>query len=62
MREFARIWQAADKIVYSTTLEAVSSARTRIEPGFDPDAVRQLKTGSSASSVGWLGPAGKRWT
>jgi dihydrofolate reductase len=44
MREFARIWQAADKIVYSTTLEAVSSARTRIEPGFDPEAVRQMKT------------------
>src|SRR4030081_1085232 len=30
-RDFARIWQAADKVVYSTTLEAVSSARTRIE-------------------------------
>jgi dihydrofolate reductase len=44
MRDFAELWQAADKIVYSTTLETVSSARTRIEPGFDPDAVRQLKT------------------
>ena len=44
MREFAEIWQAADKIVYSKTLETVSSARTRIEPVFDPEAVRQIKT------------------
>ena len=41
--DFARIWQAADKIVYSKTLQAVSSARTRIERDFDPDAVRRLK-------------------
>jgi dihydrofolate reductase len=43
IRDFAEIWQAADKIVYSRTLEAVSSARTRIERDFDPEAVRQLK-------------------
>ncbi len=43
MRDFAEIWQAADKIVYSKTLEAVSSARTRIERDFDPEAVRQMK-------------------
>jgi dihydrofolate reductase len=43
MRDFAEIWQAADKIVYSKTLAAVSSARTRIERDFDPDAIRQLK-------------------
>ena len=42
-QEFARIWQAADKVVYSRTLETVSTARTRIERDFDPDAVRQLK-------------------
>ena len=42
-RDFAEIWQAADKIVYSTTLESVSSARTRIERDFDPEAVRQWK-------------------
>src|SRR6476660_9580674 len=42
-REFAAIWQAAEKIVYSRTLEAVSTARTRIEREFDPDAVRQAK-------------------
>jgi dihydrofolate reductase len=43
MRDYARIWQAADKAVYSSTLDAVSSARTRLEREFDPDAVRQLK-------------------
>jgi dihydrofolate reductase len=43
MRDFAQIWQAADKIVYSKTLEAVSTARTRIERDFDPEAVRQMK-------------------
>ena len=46
VRDFAEIWQAADKIVYSTTLEAVSSARTRIERDFDPEAVRQMKATS----------------
>jgi dihydrofolate reductase len=43
MQEFAEIWQAADKIVYSKTLQTVSSAKTRIERDFDPEAVRQLK-------------------
>jgi dihydrofolate reductase len=43
VRDFAALWQAADKIVYSRTLEAVSSARTRIERDFDPEAVRQMK-------------------
>ena len=43
MRDFAELWQAADKIVYSGTLEAVSTARTRIERDFDPEAVRQMK-------------------
>jgi dihydrofolate reductase len=42
-QDFAKIWQAADKVVYSRTLAAVSSARTRIERDFDPEAVRQLK-------------------
>jgi dihydrofolate reductase len=41
--QYARDWQAADKVVYSTTLESVSSERTRIERSFDPDAVRRLK-------------------
>ena len=43
IRDFAEIWRAADKIVYSKTLETVSSARTRIERVFDPEAVRQMK-------------------
>jgi len=43
MRDYAEIWRAADKIVYSRTLEKVSSTRTRIERDFDPEAVRQLK-------------------
>jgi dihydrofolate reductase len=41
--DFAQVWQAADKIVYSTTLDTVSTGRTRIERVFDPDAVRRLK-------------------
>lgn len=44
MRDFAQIWQAADKIVYSRTLETVSPTRTRIERDFDPDALRQMIT------------------
>jgi dihydrofolate reductase len=43
IQDFAGIWQAADKIVFSRTLETVSSARTRIERHFDPEAVRQMK-------------------
>ena len=42
-REFAQIWQAADKVVYSRMLATPSSARTRIERDFEPEAVRQLK-------------------
>ena len=41
--EWARQWQAADKVVYSRTLAGPRSARTRIEREFDPDAVRRLK-------------------
>ena len=44
--DWARLWQAAEKIVYSRTLAAPSSARTRIEREFDPDAVRRLKAES----------------
>jgi dihydrofolate reductase len=43
MLDFARIWQAADKIVYSKSLESVSTPRTRLEREFDPRAVRDLK-------------------
>jgi dihydrofolate reductase len=41
--DFAEVWQAADKVVYSRTMTDVSSARTRIEREFDPDSVRELK-------------------
>ena len=53
VRDFAQIWQAADKIVYSKTLERVSTARTRIERDLDPEAVRMLKaTAARDISVG----------
>jgi dihydrofolate reductase len=41
--DYAQIWRAADKIVYSRTLEAASSTRTRIERDLNPESVRQLK-------------------
>jgi dihydrofolate reductase len=47
-RDFAEIWRAAEKIVYSRTLQTASSARTRIERDLDPDAVRRLKETSKA--------------
>jgi dihydrofolate reductase len=55
-QDYAEIWRAADKIVYSKTLETATSARTRIERDFDPDAVRQLKaTATHDLTIG--GPA-----
>jgi dihydrofolate reductase len=53
VRDYTKIWQAADKIVYSRTLDTVSSARTRIEQDFDPDVVRQMKAAAERDlSVG----------
>jgi dihydrofolate reductase len=53
IQDFATMWQAADKVVYSKTLETVSSARTRIEREFDPEAVGQLKAAAGRDiSVG----------
>ena len=49
---YAEIWRAADKIVFSRTLESVSSARTRIEREFDPEAVRRLKEEGDVSVGG----------
>jgi dihydrofolate reductase len=58
IEDFAGIWRAADKIVYSRTLSAASSARTRIEPIFDADAVRELKASEDRDlSVGGPGLA-----
>jgi dihydrofolate reductase len=51
-RDFAGIWRSADKVVYSTTLTAASSARTRIESRFDADAVRELKRHGDVSVGG----------
>jgi dihydrofolate reductase len=57
-RDFAEIWRAADKIVYSTTLGTASSARTRIEQVFDPEAVQRMKAASGRDlSVGGPGLA-----
>jgi dihydrofolate reductase len=55
LRDFAEIWQEADKIVYSRTLESASSARTRIERDFDPEAVRQMKA-TAARDIAVGGP------
>ena len=43
MRDFADVWQAANKIVYSKTLETISTRKTQLEQTFDPEAIRQLK-------------------
>ena len=51
MRDFAQIWQAAEKIVYSRTLEAVSTARTRIKRDFEPDAIRQMKASAQRDMI-----------
>lgn len=53
--EFASIWRAADKIVYSRTLASPYTARTRVERAFDPEAVRRLKA-SAARDLAVGGP------
>jgi dihydrofolate reductase len=59
-REYAAIWQAAEKVVYSRTLETTSSARTRIERELDRDAIEQMKQSSDAdSSIGGAELAGQ---
>jgi dihydrofolate reductase len=55
MADFAHIWQAADKIVFSKTLQRASTGRTRIERDFDPEAVRRIKT-SAGSDLTVGGP------
>ena len=55
IRDFAEIWRSADKVVYSRTLEEPSSARTRIEREFDPEAVRRMKA-ESERDVSIAGP------
>jgi dihydrofolate reductase len=55
IRDWAGMWRAADKVVYSRTLSEVRSARTRIEPEFDPEAVRRMKE-SAAGDLTVGGP------
>jgi dihydrofolate reductase len=55
VRDYAAIWRATDKVVYSRTLPAVSTARTRLERSFDPEAVRALKA-SATRDIGIGGP------
>jgi dihydrofolate reductase len=53
MRDYAEIWQAADKVVYSRSLESVDTPRTRLERAFDPSAIREMKASSDRDlSVG----------
>ncbi|MDQ1679735.1 MAG: hypothetical protein QOI42_594 [Frankiaceae bacterium] len=60
VRDFARVWRAAEKVVYSSTLAAPTTPRTRIERSFDPDAVRRLVDESPAEvSVGGAQLAGQ---
>lgn len=55
INDFAQIWRSKDKVVYSTTLNDVSSARTRLERTFGPSAVRAMK-GSADRDLGIAGP------
>lgn len=58
--DYAEIWRAAEKVVYSRTLPTATSARTRIEPELDPDAVRALKqTAGSDIAIGGAELAGQ---
>ena len=53
LRDYAELWRASDKVVYSTTLDEVASARTRLERTFDPGGVERLKaTASRDLSIG----------
>ena len=60
IQDWAQIWRAADKVVYSRTLEGVSSARTRIEREFEPEAVAAMKHEAARDlSIGGPGLAGE---
>lgn len=54
-RDYTAIWQAADKVVYSRTLESVWTPKTRLEPAFDAEAVRRMKA-EAESDLGIGGP------
>lgn len=60
VRDFTRIWQAAEKVVYSRSLTSALSSKTRIEPSFDAEAIRRLKASSQRDlSVGGADLAGQ---
>ena len=57
-REFAELWRVTDKVVYSSTLDAVSEPRTRLEPTFDPEVVQTMKDAADRDlSIGGAGLA-----
>jgi dihydrofolate reductase len=55
MQDYASLWQAADKVVFSRTLDATSTSRTRLERSFDPAAIRALKE-SATRDISVSGP------
>jgi dihydrofolate reductase len=60
VRDYAELWRAADKVVYSKTLQEASTARTRIERDFDPQAIREMKASADRDlSVGGPGLAAR---
>lgn len=62
VRDFAHLWRAADKVVYSTTLPEVTTPRTRLERAFDADSVRALVAAAEGDvSVGGPGLAASAW-
>jgi dihydrofolate reductase len=48
LADFANVWQAADKVVFSTTLDAVSTGRTRLERSFDAESIRAMKAAATS--------------
>jgi dihydrofolate reductase len=55
IREFGELWRASEKIVYSTTLDSVAAAHTRVERAFEPDLIRRMK-GDLAGDISISGP------
>jgi dihydrofolate reductase len=51
MGDFADVWQAAEKVVYSTTLDAVPTAKTKLERNFDPNSVRDMKASATSDLI-----------
>jgi dihydrofolate reductase len=55
VHEYAKIWRAADKVVYSRTLKEPSTPRTRIESDFNPEAIRRMKA-EATTNISIAGP------